>query len=823
MALSTTPELLRELAILYHRVAELERAGGLRPGEGAPEGLQRRVGDLGAGLHAALAAFSDDLLGVLTPAGDILFVNDAVERLAGYRAEEVIGKNAWSFVDEEDLASLASARSTPLDDAIPIEIRVRCADGRLRWFEFSARPWPRDNPVYIVARWRDAQGRREPAAREGDAQRLDAELRRAAALARVSQLALGLPSVQDVLDAAASLAPSALQLEAGAYLEPEGGGLVIRAAAGIPVPRGHAVPVVMTLAGLARAGGAPVHSADIVRDGRLADSLLAAAGASSAVAVPVRGKERAHGVLLVAGRTSRHFAPDEIHFLETVANVVATSVDGRAAQEAMRGRERLARAVFDHARDGLAIVDAEGRCLDANAAAEQILGTSFDALRGHRPSEVVRTELDLAPRSPRQGEATVTTASDTRLVEWDVVPDIQPGVALAMLRDVTSKREVATRLALADRLISVGALAAGVAHELNTPLAYVAANLEYLAGAVPPLLVERAGAEIREALQESVEGVERLGLILQDLRTFACPAAGDDDGPANLEAVLRSSVAMTWNEIRHRARLEKDVRRVPPVHGSPARLAQVFVNLLANAAQAIPEGDAQSHVIRISAREQPGGRVAVEVADTGSGISPAVLPRIFEPFFTTKAAGQGTGLGLSICRSIVQGLDGRIEVRSAPGNGTTFRVLLRAADVQPASSFGRGPERAPAPAVPRSRVLVVDDERLVAASLRRVLAADHDVTVVSSARSALRLVERGERFDAVLTDLVMPDMTGLELHRQLLTLAPELEKRVLFMTAGAFTEEARRATEVAPDACLEKPVRIDVLRAALARVIGARA
>ena len=138
-------------------------------------------------------------------------MNEAVERLTGFRADEVIGKNAWSFVSEEDLASLASARSTPLDDAIPIEVRIRCADGRLRWVEFSARPWPRENPVHIVARWRDAQARRDPGASRGDdAARLDAELRRAAALARVSQLALGLPSVQDVLDAAASLAASAL-------------------------------------------------------------------------------------------------------------------------------------------------------------------------------------------------------------------------------------------------------------------------------------------------------------------------------------------------------------------------------------------------------------------------------------------------------------------------------------------------------------------------------------------------------------------------------------------------------------------------------------
>ncbi|HVI95815.1 MAG TPA: ATP-binding protein [Anaeromyxobacter sp.] len=819
MALSTTPEILRELALLYRRVAELERAGGLRPGEGAPEGARREVGELGAGLHGVVATFSDDLIGVLTTAGDILHINEAVERLTGYRADEVIGKNAWSFVDEEDLASLASARSAPLDDAIPIEVRVRCADGRLRRFEFSARPWPRENPSYIVARWRDAEARHAEGARgETDARRLHEELRRAAAVARVSQLALFLPQLSDVLDAAASLAPSALDLPVGAYLEPDGGALVVRVESGVSSARGLALPQVMTLAGLARAGGAPVQSADVLRDGRLADSLLAAARAACAVAVPVRGKERAHGVLLVAGRAVRHFAPAEVHFLETVANVVATSIDARAAQEALRGRERLARAVFDHARDGLAIVDADGRCVDVNSAGERILGASFDALRGQRPADVVRCDLDLSSRGAGGGETTVTTPSGARAVEWERVPDILPGVGLAVLRDVTERRDVQTRLALADRMIAAGTLAAGVAHELNTPLAYVAANLEYLLRAMPSASREGPPAEVLEALRESAEGVERLRVIIEDLRTFV-GTTGDDRGPADLESVLRSCVAMTWNDIRHRARLEKDVPPLRPVQGNPARLAQVFVNLLVNAAQAIREGDAQSNVIRLAAQALPDGKVAVEVSDTGCGIPASDLARVFEPFFTTKPAGQGTGLGLSICRTIVQALGGRIDVRSQPGAGTTVRVVLPAAD--PAAA-GATPTPLPGRlAAPRSRVLVVDDERLVGASLRRALGSEHDVTVVASPRMALRLFEQGERFDAVLTDLVMPDMTGLELHRAIVRVAPALAGRVLFMTAGAFTEEARRAMEIAPKACLEKPVKLDDLRAALARVLAA--
>jgi PAS domain S-box-containing protein len=467
----------------------------------------------------------------------------------------------------------------------------------------------------------------------------------------------------------------------------------------------------------------------------------------------------------------------------------------------------------------MAIVDAEGRLVDANPALEQLLGVAAEALRGRRPAEVAATDLDLsagARQGRHQGEATAATPQGQRALEYDVASEILAGLHLAVVRDVTERREMAARLAMADRLISMGTLAAGVAHELNTPLAYVSANLEFLSTALPGVAPAAAAGELTEAVAESREGLERLRHIIEDLRTFARQPAGDA-GTADLEAVLRSCISMTWNEIRHRARLERDIGRLPPVAGNPARLAQVFVNLLVNAAQAIAPGDAAANEIRVSARLGPDGRVTVEVSDSGGGIPPAVLPRVFEPFFTTKPAGLGTGLGLSICRSIVTAAGGTIEVESPPGRGTVVRVRLLAAE--PAAAAQGAAPRARA-GTARGRVLVVDDERLVGNSLRRALAAEHDVSVVASARLALRLLEQGERFDAVVTDLMMPDLTGTALHRELVRVDPRLAGRVIFITAGVLDEEARRAVEGGGVPLLLKPVGLEALREALARVMA---
>jgi signal transduction histidine kinase len=236
------------------------------------------------------------------------------------------------------------------------------------------------------------------------------------------------------------------------------------------------------------------------------------------------------------------------------------------------------------------------------------------------------------------------------------------------------------RLMVADRLATMGRTAAGVGHEINNPISYVLANLSYLQEELKRPregLSEKERQELLEAATEAWEGAERVRFIAQDLKMLS-RAEETSASPVQLSAVVRSSVRMAAHELRGRARVVEDCADVPPVQGNAARLGQVFLNLIINAAHAIAPGRAEQNEIRVMARLGESGRVTVEVSDTGCGIAPENLVRIFEPFFTTKPVGEGTGLGLAVCRSVVTSMGGDITVESLMGRGTTFRITLPA-------------------------------------------------------------------------------------------------------------------------------------------------
>ncbi len=523
--------------------------------------------------------------------------------------------------------------------------------------------------------------------------------------------------------------------------------------------------------------------------------------------------------------------------------VTADVTERHRAAEALRAeKERLA-VTLRSIGDAVVATDATGRVTEMNLVAEALTGYSAGEAVGRPLAEVFRivNEETRAPalnpvdRVLAEG-VVVGLANHTALVARDgcerpIADSAAPirgasgsveGVVL-VFRDQTHEKELQAQLMQSDRLASVGLLAAGVAHEVNNPLAYLLASLAFAEGELarvkercPAFCLEEAAA----ALADARDGAERVRHVVSDLKTFS---RASDEASAELDVagVLDAAVNMAWTELKYRARVVREYAEVPLVRANESRLGQVFLNLLVNASQAMEKGRSQTNEVRLAIGLAPGGEVMVEVRDTGCGIPKAVLPRIFDPFFTTKGAGAGTGLGLSICRNIVRGLGGSISVESEQGRGATFRILLPPGPPAPSAHPSPPPASAHvAPTGRRGRVLAVDDEAAIGVSIRRILRADHDVEVVTDARVALARLTAGEPFDVVLCDLMMPGMTGMELHAALNAQRPEVLSRMVFLTGGAFTPEASEFLGRVPNARLDKPFDAATLRALVRALLG---
>jgi PAS domain S-box-containing protein len=384
---------------------------------------------------------------------------------------------------------------------------------------------------------------------------------------------------------------------------------------------------------------------------------------------------------------------------------------------------------------------------------------------------------------------------------------------LVVGHDVSEHVLLQQRMVIADRMASLGLLGAGVAHEINNPLSYALASVELARASVSrtPSRDENEPDDLAEVLDTALDGIGRVRAIVNDLRALTRP---DDDRvePTDVQAVIESTLKLATTEIARRARIVRNYLPTPPAAASVPRLGQVALNLVLNAIEAMPERARADHELRVRTFVDDRDRVAFEIEDTGEGIAPDALGRIFDPFFTTKPIGEGTGLGLSVCHQIVTGFGGEITVRSEFGRGTTFRVALPAA-TSPRASKGKGGDDA-AKSVRRARILVVDDEPRLVNVLRSML-AHHDVTAVTNARDALETLARDPRFDLVLCDLMMADMTGMDFFEELQTRHAALSDRVVFMTGGAFTPAARAFLETRSDRRLDKPFTM----AELSRVV----
>jgi signal transduction histidine kinase len=369
------------------------------------------------------------------------------------------------------------------------------------------------------------------------------------------------------------------------------------------------------------------------------------------------------------------------------------------------------------------------------------------------------------------------------------------------------------RLAAADRMAALGTLASGIAHEINNPLTFVLANLTDLQHRVDGM---PDGGELRELVGDTLQGAERIRRIVKQTQMVAPLLPEQRETVVDLRAALETAIALIENEVRHRARLLRELGEPVHVRGDRGRIEQLFLNLLLNAAQAVPEGHVPDNEIRVTLRSLPSARALIEVADTGSGIRVEVQERIFQPFFTTKPVGQGTGLGLSICHGIVSALGGEISFQSEPGRGTVFRVLLPTVAATATTGEGVGLRAGSArPSLRQRSVLAIDNEPSILRVIRQILEPPHKVTTALDAESALAVIRSASPFDVVICELMLPGTSGMDFFEELQRSAPDTAARVLFMTAGAFTPRARHFLETLGHRWLSKPFDREQLIAAI--------
>ncbi len=488
----------------------------------------------------------------------------------------------------------------------------------------------------------------------------------------------------------------------------------------------------------------------------------------------------------------------------------------RRAERALADQEAKFSVLVEGMPDALVIFQ-RGRLSYANSSARRLLtlGDSAD------PSLIRRSDalsaIDIAGESNEASRVIEVKGSSGPLFlevrAFALTVDDRPAT-ISLARDVTEEHRLRERLALSDRLASIGTLATGVAHEINNPLSYILANLDFVAGELagltngskePVAPTVEALAELNTALSDAQSGAVRVQNIVLDMRKMARKDFGER-APTDVPAIVRAAVEQARVSVGSRASLEMDVVDVPPVLASDSQLSQVIVNLVVNAAEAIPpDAPAGRREVRVSTRTVADGTIEIAVSDTGTGIPVEVRDKIFDPFFTTKPVGVGTGLGLAICHGIVRSHGGTLTYETEVGVGTTMRVRLPATTIaMPAAVPDRARNQSNT-----GRILVVDDEPAIGGAVTRLLKRGK-TEFESCARRALDRLVAGDRFDLIICDVRMPEMNGPELLTALRGRAPDQARALVFMT-GALDERSEADLGRLGVPVLQKPFNRDSL------------
>lgn len=464
----------------------------------------------------------------------------------------------------------------------------------------------------------------------------------------------------------------------------------------------------------------------------------------------------------------------------------------------------------------LCIVDRTGSIRRANRAFAELVDAPPASLIGRPwnafvpPAWVPEIRRVLAERASIGAEL----ETGERCYSLSTVPISQgdPSTTVLLFDDQTERRQLQDQLIQSEKMSAIGQLIAGIAHDLNNPLASVVGFADFLSE------LKDVPAGIREPLSVIREEAERASNIVKNLLGFARKQERQRR-PVNLAPMLESTLALLRNQllayhVEARVDIEADL---PLVALDPNQMQQVLVNLINNAAQAVAS-TGRPGTVTVRARRLLDG-VAIDVADDGPGMSRELAEQVFEPFFTTKAEGEGTGLGLSISQGIVKEHGGRITLNTRAGEGATFTIQLPCGDVTAADEPAGTPVRGPAV---RLRVLVVDDEPHILHYMRATLEAwGHEVAVAGDGAEGLRLAGDGA-LDLIISDLRMPRLGGREFFESLRRIDPDLTSRVVFSTGDTVRGDTLAFLESLDRPYLHKPFSLAELRGLLATVASRR-
>jgi len=507
---------------------------------------------------------------------------------------------------------------------------------------------------------------------------------------------------------------------------------------------------------------------------------------------------------------------------------IIRDITDRIEQElALDESQGLFRAAFEYGPIGIAIFRDDGVLASANPAFCEMLGREESWLLGRVPRDFTHPD-DVAAEALQARRVLSRDAGDyslkKRFLHRDgqvvhtmmhvVRADIRgEGHFVAQVVDLTEMRRTQRELERSTHLAALGRMAAAVAHDVNNPAAFVRLNLAEISARLGDGELDLDGRKsLQSLLRDCVAGVDRIGDIVRELQNFdhGTQAAKQK---LDLTEVIRLSCRLASHEVRHRAKLTVATPAHPIwVEGSPSKLGQVVTNLVINAGKAIGDGNASTEHIQVSC-ELDGAWVTVAVSDSGPGL-PEEKATLFEPFVSGTSAG-AQGLGLWICSEIVTQHNGSIAAENLAAGGARFTVQLPSVDppdeVVP-------PSTTPAAA---GRVLVIDDEPAMLRAYQRVIGRVHDVIGWTKAAEALTAIGDGERYDAIICDMMMPGMNGAQFFERLENVAPGQAERVVFVTGGAITGEGASFLERHRDRVLRKPVPPGALLAAVRGLVEA--